>query len=123
MATWGTCRRSARPTAWVPLPAPGPPSRTMTLIRPPVRPFLPRDRPWPRLPDPSSDEAFVVAHHQLGLDLLHRLDHDRDHDEQARAAQPECGEVGEDDADEGRRDGHDGQEQGAGEGDAADDAG
>ena len=25
---------------------------------------------------PSPDEAFVVAHHQLGLDLLHRLDDD-----------------------------------------------
>ena len=35
---------------------------------------------------PSPDEAFVVAHHQLRLDLLHRLDHDGHHDQQAGAA-------------------------------------
>ena len=35
----------------------------------------------------SPDEAFVVAHHQLGFDLLHGLDHDGHHDQEARAAQ------------------------------------
>ena len=35
------------------------------------------------------DEAFVVAHHQLRLDLLHRLDHDGHDDQQARAAEPD----------------------------------
>ena len=41
----------------------------------------------------SPDEAFVVAHHQLGLDLLHRLDDDGHDDQQARAAEAERRQV------------------------------
>ena len=44
----------------------------------------------PREAPGSPDEALVVAHHQLGLELLHRLDDHRDHDEQGRAAEAEA---------------------------------
>jgi hypothetical protein len=36
---------------------------------------------------PSPDEALVAAHHQLGFELLHRLDDDADDDEDAGTAQ------------------------------------
>ena len=62
-----------------PCPAPGAPSRTRILIEAPGRDG----------PASSPDEALVVAHHQLGLELLHRLDDDRDHDQDARAAEGE----------------------------------
>ena len=68
--------------ACVPLPAPGAPSRTTTFMS------------TSGAPRASFDEAFVVAHHQLRLELLHRLDHHRHHDQQRRAAQgeaPDCG--------------------------------
>src|SRR6478735_6297462 len=106
-ARTGMPRRSARIGAWVPLPAPGAPSRTRTITRSPS----------------SSDEPFVVPHHQLGFDLLHGLDDDRHHDQQARAAEPEGPEVREAERDDRRRDRHDGQEQSAGEGDAGHDPG
>ena len=63
--------------ACVPLPAPCLPSRTR------------------RTPDPfmSGQEAFVVAHHQLAVDLLHRLQRDADGDEQRRAAERELADV------------------------------
>ena len=74
VATCGSPSRSARTGACVPLPAPGPPRSTSTHASP--------------------DEAFVVAHHQLRLDLLHGFDHDADHDEDARAAKAEAAEPG-----------------------------
>ena len=47
--------------------------------RPSSDPGAPRHRSA-HLGRRSSDEAFVVPHHQLGLDLLHRLDDDGHHD-------------------------------------------
>ena len=41
----------------------------------------------------SSDEAFVISHHQLGFDLLHGLDHDGHHDQEAGAAESERRQV------------------------------
>src|SRR5437667_2705980 len=68
----------ARPTslfrraAWVPLPAPGRPSNTTYTV--------------PGLPD----EAFVLAHHQLRLDLAHRVQDDANHDDQAATRDAKC---------------------------------
>ena len=92
--TRGPGRRAgcARAGAWVPFPAPGAPRRTMTVIAPTgrrtssgVRARARGRAAWPHV----TDEAFVVPHHQLGLDLLHRLDDDRHDDQQARAAEAE----------------------------------
>src|SRR3954453_19416974 len=105
-ARTGIPRRSARIGAWVPLPAPGAPSRKRTVTR-----------------SRSSDEAFVVAHHQLRLDLLHRLHHHRDDDQQARATEPESAKIGETERDDRWRDRHDREEQGARKGDPRDDPG
>ena len=70
-------RCSARTGAWVPFPAPGAPeerrSRSIGIAT------------------SSPDEPFVVAHHELRFDLLHRLDDDADHDQQARAAEGDAG--------------------------------
>src|SRR6185503_15922599 len=96
VAMFGMPSFSARRDAWVPFPAPGAPSRTMTFI---ARRRSPQPRP------PSSDEAFVVAHHQLGFDLLHGLDDDGYDDQQARAAKSDRAEVREEDTDERRQDG------------------
>src|SRR6185503_20194229 len=85
-ASTGTPRLAASAGAWVPLPAPGAPSRMATVI----------DVPESAL----ADEPFVVAHHQLRLDLLHRLDDDGDHDEQAGAADGEALQRWVDDAEE-----------------------
>ena len=69
----------------------------------------------------SADEPFVVPHHELGFDLLHRFDHDGHHDEQARATEAERAEVRQGRRDHLWRDRDDGQEQGARERDAAHD--
>src|SRR5947207_5427493 len=72
---------------------------------------------------PSTNEALVVAHHQLRLDLLHRLDHDRDHDKQRRSAERESAHYTslEQCREDGGRDGDQGQEDGPGEGQPEDD--
>ena len=70
-----------------------------------------------------TDEALVVAHQELGLDLLHRLDDDRHDDEQAvppRLSAPRLGSSADDDV---RRHGDQAQEEGAGERDPGDDPG
>src|SRR3954453_13578312 len=64
----GTPKRSATTLAWVPLPAPGGPIR-MSLM--------------------SAQESFVVALLELGLDLLHGVERDTDHDQQRGAAERE----------------------------------
>ncbi len=75
--------RSARIAAWVPLPAPGAPIMTYRRI------------------SASPDEALVVAHHELRLDLLHGLHDDGDDDQEGRAAEAEAAQ---DRAREERRD-------------------
>src|SRR5690348_17656987 len=78
----GTCRCSAMNWACVPLPAPGGPTRT---------------RRTSESPGASSEEALVVAQHELALDLLHGLQPDADDDEHSCAAEGEpvgaCREV------------------------------
>src|SRR5207245_10736158 len=86
-----------RALAWVPLPAPGGRRKT----RPPT-PLLSSGI--------SPDEALVGPLQELGLELLHRLDHDADDDEDARAAEPEGLHL-RDVADERRHDRHDPQEE------------
>src|SRR3954454_6024751 len=70
----GTCRCSAMNWACVPLPAPGGPTRT---------------RRTSESPGASSEEALVVAQHELALDLLHGLQADADDDEHSCAAEGE----------------------------------
>ena len=65
----GRSRRRSR-SACVPFPAPGGPSRT-------------------RLQLGSLEEALVVAHHQLRLELLHRVERHADHDQDRGAAEVE----------------------------------
>src|SRR5262245_18215954 len=66
--------------ACVPLPDPGAPSRTTRAG-------------WPSTPSPTNPaslhEAFVVAHHELALDLLDGVHADAHHDEQRRATEVE----------------------------------
>src|SRR3954452_5204115 len=64
----GTPKWSATTLAWVPLPAPGGPIRISLM---------------------SAEESFVVALLELGLDLLHRVERDADHDEQRGATERE----------------------------------
>src|ERR1700733_7492155 len=65
-------------------------------------------------------ESLVVAHHQLRLELLHRVERHPDHDQDRGTAEEE---VGGGLADEDRRQGGDrGQEQGAREGQPRQDA-
>src|SRR3712207_1254619 len=61
--------------AWVPLPAPGGPSRMRLSSLIGCRRSL--------------EEAFVVAHHELRLQLLHGVERDADDDEDRRAAEVE----------------------------------
>ena len=78
----------------------------------------------PRRAASSSDEAFVVAHHQLRLDLLHRLDDDADHDQEAGAAEARSADrSGTRTATSDGGSGHDAEEQGAGERDPGHDPG
>src|SRR5437867_3083106 len=94
--------------AWVPLPTPGGPRKTRS--------------PTPLLSSGiSPDEALVGPLQELGLELLHRLDHDADDDEDARAAEPEGLHL-RDVADERRHDRHDPQEERARDRDARHDA-
>src|SRR5205823_3632386 len=69
--------------AWVPLPDPGAPYR---------RRFMPQRTPLPMngeghssFSNVSLDEAPVLAHHQLRLQLLHRVESDTDDDEDGGA--------------------------------------
>ena len=64
--------------ACVPLPAPCLPSST---------------RRGPEAAHAQAQEPFVVAHHQLAVDLLHRLERDAHGDEDRRAAEGELADV------------------------------
>src|SRR3954451_18387089 len=65
-----------RRLAWVPFPAPGGPSRMRFSSDTDPRDYL-------------FQEAFVVAHHQLRLELLHRVQGHADHDQDRRPAEVE----------------------------------
>src|SRR5215207_7173600 len=71
---YGTPKSSFSLSAWVPLPAPGGPSRMRLSSLKPGSLF---------------QEALVVAHHQLRLELLHRVERDADHDQDRGAAEVE----------------------------------
>src|ERR1700710_1086471 len=124
VAMYGRLKSSVRRSAWVPLPAPGGPTR-MRLSSLDIR------RSETTAPGTATaravglrttlfEEALVVAHHQLRLELLHRVQGDADDDEDRRAAEEE---VGARLVDEDRRHGGDrGQIQRAGERQAREDA-
>src|SRR5580658_3390801 len=76
--TCGTTKWCERRTHCVPLPAPCLP-RTTSLT--------------PGITDPLLEEALVVAHHQLAVDLAHGLQRHTDRDEQRRAVKGERVEV------------------------------
>src|SRR5271165_7202793 len=121
---WGIAKSSRRRSAWVPLPAPGGPSR----IR------FSSDKTGPAYPPPGEiatragepapaaallQEALVAAHHQLRLELLHRFQRHPDDDQDRRAAEVELlMGAGEQDRRERR---HGGQEESAGERQAGED--
>src|SRR5215213_3194037 len=93
--TCGQPKRSCSICAWVPLPAPGAPSR-MTIL---ALPFVltralrlalrARHATAAKPPAARSEEPVVVAHDELRLDLLHRVHRDADDDQEARAAELE----------------------------------
>src|SRR5689334_24324539 len=87
----GTARCAAMNSAWVPLPAPGGPTSTSLTRMPPARP------PWLLS---SPEEAFVVALHQLALDLLDRLQTDANDDQDGRATEREVLLLAADEGDE-----------------------
>src|SRR4029079_6058617 len=113
-ARTGTPRCWARTGAWVPFPAPGAPSSTTTVIASLWAPA--------RLPG-SPDEAFVVAHQELRLDLLHRLHDDADDDQEARPAEGDPRQGREDDAEQCGQGRDEAEEQRAGDRDPGDDPG
>src|SRR4051794_1810728 len=93
VATYARGKSSWRRSAWVPLPAPGGPSR--------MRLSSDIDRKGSRRPALAVgeagrarapyllQEALVVAHHQLGLELLHRVEGHAHDDEQRGPAEEE----------------------------------
>src|SRR3954464_5528550 len=71
---------AARRSPCVPLPEPCLPSRTMR-----------GPRVWVIVA--SGEEALVVAHHELAVDLLHRLERDAHRDQQRRTTERELADV------------------------------
>src|SRR3954453_17595931 len=77
VAMYASGKSSCRRSACVPFPAPGGPSRMRFSSAMAGRaPYL-------------FQEALVVAHHQLGLELFHRVQRDADDDEQRGPAEEE----------------------------------
>src|SRR5687768_147383 len=82
----GTSKRSARRTAWVPLPAPGGPTRRRrTRHRPPELDNEPNPTDRPTL----TQETVVLALHELALDLLDGVEAHSDHDQHSGAPEGE----------------------------------
>src|SRR5438477_9123200 len=77
-------------SAWVPLPAPGGPTST-SLTRAPR---------GVRSPPPLPEEPFVVALHELALDLFDRLQAHADDDQHRRTTEGEVLPVAADQVDE-----------------------
>src|SRR4051794_12553400 len=106
VARYGRSKSRRRRSAWVPLPAPGGPMRMRFSSAMKGENLL--------------QEAFVVPHHELRLELLHGVERHADHDEDRRAAEEE---VGRRLVDEDRREGgHRGEVEGAREREAREDA-
>src|ERR1700741_2913529 len=80
--SWTMPRRSTRRLAWVPLPAPGGPSRIM-FIAPPLAPAE------AALQLRFLDEVAILVGDQMALDLGHRIHRHVDDDEQRGAAEIE----------------------------------
>src|SRR3954451_10459359 len=93
VATYASGKSSWRRSAWVPLPAPGGPSRMRLSSDIGEGIETTRARRWPRRGRGRApyllQEALVVAHHQLRLELLHRVEGDAHDDEQRGAAEEE----------------------------------
>src|SRR5690606_32061130 len=83
---FGTDRWAAMNSAWVPLPAPGGPTSTSLIYTPGGRDGRQR---WARCRPSLPEEPFVVALHELALDLLDRLQAHADHDQHGHAAERE----------------------------------
>src|SRR5688572_27652317 len=123
---WGMPRRSATRAAWVPLPAPGGPmNRSLMKAAGLARPETILERILYHLgtAEPevrsSCQDAFVVAHRELRLYLLHRLQRHADHD-QDRHAREGDGDVPDDPGDHGEHRDRS-QEDRSREGDAVED--
>src|ERR687890_1978439 len=93
VATYATGKSSCRRSAWVPLPAPGGPSRMRLSSDIGGREFggpaLQLRSGAARAAPYLLQEALVVAHHQLRLELLHRVQGHAHDDEQRGAAEEE----------------------------------
>src|SRR3954465_13515515 len=93
VATYASGKSSWRRSAWVPLPAPGGPSRMRLSSDIGEGIETTRARRGPRRGRGRApyllQEALVVAHHQLRLELLHRVEGDAHDDEQRGAAEEE----------------------------------
>src|ERR1700730_2252483 len=101
----GTARFAAMNSAWVPLPAPGGPTSTSLTESPPPASCSRSQAQesvvgaqgwcahscWPaqRSSAPLPQEPFIVALHELALDLLHRLQADADDDQHRRTTERE----------------------------------
>src|SRR5882724_10152921 len=124
----GSWKSSRSRSAWVPLPAPGGPSR-IRFISDKTEAAYPLARGLCQRPGACSartgsaallEEALVTSHHQLRLELLHGFERDADHDQDRGAAEEEV-LVGARYQDRWQR-GDGGEEQRAGERQASEDA-
>src|SRR4051812_12084712 len=88
---FGAAGGAAMKSAWVPFPAPGGPTSTSLTQAP---------RSGRRCPLPLAQEPFIVALHELALDLLHRFQADADDDQDGGATEREVLLVAADQVDE-----------------------
>src|SRR5688500_9542287 len=90
---FGTARCAAMNSAWVPLPAPGGPTSTSRIMAPRRPEDLREHRRGVRSSAqdarPLAQEPFIVALHELALDLLDGLQSDANHDQHSRPAEGE----------------------------------
>src|ERR1700712_2865742 len=85
----GMSKCAATNSACVPLPAPGGPTSTsLTRLASQWSSVSGASGRWAKGPG-SAEEAFVVALHQLALDLLHGVEGDAHHDQHSGAAERE----------------------------------
>src|SRR4051812_30107098 len=93
VAKYGRPKSCVRRSAWVPLPAPGGPIRIrFSSDTGALAASFRTGASRPPVPGRSGillQEAFVVAHHQLGLELLHGVEGHADDDQQRGSAEVE----------------------------------